>query len=85
MVRLLGFLIGAAIGVLVTRYHLLAPPDVSATRFALDAIGVGAWSEASRKFFDSGAAWKLALGLAVGGALGAAIQYLIERQIHASR
>jgi hypothetical protein len=85
VLRLLGFLLGATIGLLLTRYNILDSAEIYATRFALDAIGVGAWAEAQKTFLGNSAAWKLAMGLAVGGALGATIQYFVERQIHTGK
>ena len=84
MKRLIGFILGATIGVLLARYHLLDGGEIQATRSSLDALGQGLWSEAA-KLFGHSAALKLGAGLAIGGVLGAAIQYLFERQVHMSR
>jgi hypothetical protein len=84
MKRLVGFLIGATLGVLVTRFNLLDGGEIQATRTCLDALGQGLWSEATRILGQS-AGLKLALGLAAGGVLGAIIQYMIVRQVHISR
>jgi hypothetical protein len=84
MKRLIGFLIGATLGVLVTRFNLLDGGEIQATRFCLDALGQGLWSEAT-KLLGQSAGLKLALGLAAGGVLGAIIQYMIVRQVHISR
>jgi hypothetical protein len=85
VIRLLGAIIGAVIAVLVAHQHILDGGERHAVQFALDAAGVGAWSQASEKFFASNAAWKLGLALAVGSAIGAAIQYLVERQVTLGR
>jgi hypothetical protein len=84
MRRLLGFFIGATIGVLLTRYHILDGGEIQATRYALDALASGLWSEAA-KLFAHAAGLKLGAGLAVGGILGTAIQYLVERQMQLGR
>ena len=84
MRKLIGFLVGATIGVLLTRYHILDGGEIQATRNCLDAVGLGLWSEAA-KIFGQSAALKLGAGLAIGGVLGAAIQYLFERQVHMGR
>jgi hypothetical protein len=84
MKRLIGFVIGATIGVLLTRYNILDGGEIQATRNSLDALGLGLWSEAA-KLVGHSAALKLGAGLAIGGALGAAIQYLIERQVQMGR
>ena len=73
MKRLLGFVIGAAIGVLLARYHILDGGEIQATRNSLDAVASGLWSEAA-KLFGHGAALKLGAGLVIGGTLGAAIR-----------
>lgn len=81
MLKLLGFVIGATIGVFVVRLNILDSAEIYATSFALDAIKVGAWADARQKFFESPAAWKLAMGLALGGVMGSVIQYFVDRQI----
>ena len=84
MKGLIGFIIGAAVGVLITRFHLLDGGEIQATRYCLDALGQGLWSAATKLFAHS-AALKLAVGLLVGGVLGAAIQYMVVRQVHVTR
>ena len=84
MIRLIGFIIGAAVGVLVTRFHLLDGGEIQATRYCLDALGPGLWSEAT-KILAQSAALKLGAGLLVGGVLGATIQYMVVRQVHITR
>jgi hypothetical protein len=84
MRRLIGFLIGGTIAVLLTRYHILDGGEIQATRNALDAVALGLWSEAA-KLFGHAAGLKLVVGLAVGGSLGTAVQYLIERQVQMGR
>lgn len=84
MKRLIGFLIGGLIGVLLVRYHILDGGEIQATRNALDALGLQLWGEAA-KLFGHAAGLKLMGGLAVGGALGTTIQYMVERQVHTGR
>jgi|WetSurMetagenome_2_1015567.scaffolds.fasta_scaffold211239_2 hypothetical protein len=84
MKRLIGFILGATVGVLVARFNLLDGGEIQATRYCLDALGQGLWSEATKLFAHS-AALKLAAGLVVGGVLGTLIQYMVERQVHVGR
>jgi uncharacterized membrane-anchored protein YhcB (DUF1043 family) len=84
MRKLIGFVVGGVIGVLLVRYHILEGGEIRATQNFLDALGLKLWSEAG-SFFAQSAALKLGAGLAVGGSLGAAIQYLFERQVHLRR
>jgi hypothetical protein len=84
MKRLLGFVLGAAVGVLLVRYHILDGGEIQATRNSLDALALGLWSEAA-KLVGNSAALKLGAGLLVGGVLGTAIQYMVERQVHMGR
>jgi hypothetical protein len=84
MKRLIGFAIGATIGVLVTRYHILDGGEIQAVNYAVDALGLHLWGEAARLFAHA-AGLRLAAGLAAGGTLGALIQYMVERQMHLGR
>ncbi|HEY3358999.1 MAG TPA: hypothetical protein VGQ83_37460 [Polyangia bacterium] len=84
MLKLIGFALGAALGLFLV-HRMLESTELYATNFAIDAIKVGAWTEARQKFFESSAAWKLALGFALGGAAGTAIQYYVEHQLHMTK
>jgi uncharacterized membrane protein YfcA len=80
VLRLIGFVLGAALGFVLV-HRMLESAELYAWSFAVDAVKVGAWTEARQKLFESSAAWKLALGIALGGAVGTAVQYYVERQI----
>ncbi len=82
--KLIGFIIGAVIGVLIVRFNILDGGEIQATRYSLDALGMGLWSEAA-KLFGNSAALKLGAGLVIGGVLGTLIQYMVERQVHVGR
>jgi hypothetical protein len=84
MKRLIGFVLGALVGVFIVRFNLLDGGEIQATRNSLDALHLGLWSEAA-KLIGNSAALKLGAGLVGGGVLGTLIQYMVERQVHVGR